>query len=167
MAQKVLGPPTPARPRRPVHADGGTRKLCLSASGRGAELLRPSSAMLASLASISSTRAPDNFILSPPPRVGRQDFGDRRPGPSPESGGNRRRLPFNPGTHRMAVSAGIASLRHPTACAQTLEGDHPRRVRRPCDRWCWRDWSTQNRYLSRARAATKALSRAVLMASLG
>ena len=163
MAQKLVGPPTPARPSRPVHADGGTRKLCLRASG-----VEPScSAMPASPASVSSTLALDNIILSPPPRVGRQDFGDRRPGPSPESGGHRRRLPMNSNTRRIALSVAIHFLRHPTTCAQTLEGDHPRRVHRPCDRWCWRDWSTQNRHLSRARAATKSLSRAAMMASLG
>ena len=147
MAQKVLGPPTPARPRRPVHADGGTRKLCLGASS-----VEPScSAMPASPASISSTRAPDNIILSPPPRVGRRGVLRSAEHLHHWPGGNRRRLPFNPGTHRIVVSAGIASLRHPTTCAQTLEGDHPRRVHRPCDRWCWRDWSTQNRHLSHAR----------------
>ena len=115
--QKVVGPPTPARPSRPVHADGGTRKLCLSASS--VEL--SCSAMPASPASISSTRVRPTTSSCHLLTVSvAEDLGDRRPGPSPESGGHRRRLPVNSNTQCIPLSVAIHSLRHPTACAQTL-----------------------------------------------
>ena len=155
--------PTPARPSRPVHADGGTRKLCLSASG-----VEPScSAMPASPASVSSTLALDNIILSPPPRVGRRGVQRSAEHLHHWPGGNSRCLRLKRCTQCIPLSAPFTSLRHLKTCTQTLEGDHPRRVRRPCDRWCWRDWSTQNRHLSHAHAVFKALTRAAMMASLG